>query len=391
MTTLTIFFSSNYYSYLDLTTPYIYKRKKETDLISDLREPDPVRFFSAMPPTSFYIPGIPNIPDIDTESFIMEGPGSGYFLDDEIYTKNSGIFQWNETTLSQEWEDNISLTLDIIKLNRNSKSIKCPADQATFEKEHISLNWVTAKYENSLTVDFRDPHLLLKTPTKINLVGWSRGAISCHMLANAMLQDNELKNIPINILALDPVIDPRHAKDHQTKLGSNVKEYVGLYARDERSSEIPCVIPDTDTGTKIHIYPIAGRHTTLVGHAETDGANGPGKFSEPHDLAFSLALRCLYRWASPEVASLIVRNSKHTNMSYYGTQTLEKIKNDYNSYVVMRNTTYSGSSKDIKGEREIYLNGEYTNFTAAQGSRFTPSMGLAKGHILDMSYFSDIT
>jgi hypothetical protein len=321
----------------------------------------------------------------------MEGPGSGYFLDDEIYTKNPGVFQWSEPTFSQEWENNISLTLDIIKSNKSSKSVKFPADQESLEKEHISLNWITAKYENAFTIDFREPDSLLKTPAQINLIGWSRGAISCHMLANAMLQDNELKNIPINILALDPVIDPRHAKDHQTKLGNNVKEYVGLYARDERSSEITCVIPDTDTGTKIHIYPIAGRHTTLVGHAATDGANGPGKFSEPNDLAFSLALRCLYRWASPEVASLIERNSKHTNMSYEGTQILEKIKTDYNSYVVMRNTTYSGSSKDIKGEREIYLNGEYTNFTAAQGSRFTPSMGLAKGHILDMSYFSDIT
>lgn len=33
-------------------------------------------------------------------------------------------------------------------------------------------------------------------PTQVNLVGWSRGGISCHMLANAMLNDSALKMYP---------------------------------------------------------------------------------------------------------------------------------------------------------------------------------------------------
>ena len=31
-------------------------------------------------------------------------------------------------------------------------------------------------------------------PTAVNLVGWSRGGVSCHMMAHAMAHDPELKN-----------------------------------------------------------------------------------------------------------------------------------------------------------------------------------------------------
>lgn len=46
-------------------------------------------------------------------------------------------------------------------------------------------------------------------PTQVNLIGqvWSRGGITCHMLANAMLKIL-LKDIPVNIFAIDPVPGP---------------------------------------------------------------------------------------------------------------------------------------------------------------------------------------
>ena len=55
------------------------------------------------------------------------------------------------------------------------------------------------------------------------------------------------------------------------KLESNVKEYIAFYARDERSKGFSCVIPQTATGTKTSIYPMAGRHATLAGNATALG------------------------------------------------------------------------------------------------------------------------
>lgn len=72
-------------------------------------------------------------------------------------------------------------------------------------------------------------------PTRVNLLGWSRGGISCHMLANAMSRDAALKHIPVNIFAIDPVPGIGNFQENRVKLESNVKEYIAFYARDERS------------------------------------------------------------------------------------------------------------------------------------------------------------
>jgi hypothetical protein len=82
------------------------------------------------------------------------------------------------------------------------------------------------------------------------------------MLANAMFNDSALKSIPVKILAIDPVPGIGNFQEHRVKLNSNVKEYVGFYARDERSKGFSCVIPQTATGTRTHIFPIPGRHAT---------------------------------------------------------------------------------------------------------------------------------
>jgi hypothetical protein len=41
--------------------------------------------------------------------------------------------------------------------------------------------------------------------TEIILVGWSRGAVTCHMMANKLFQDTLTSHIPVSIFAVDPV------------------------------------------------------------------------------------------------------------------------------------------------------------------------------------------
>ncbi len=41
--------------------------------------------------------------------------------------------------------------------------------------------------------------------TKVNMIGWSRGGVTCFELANRMFADPDLRHIPVNIFACDPV------------------------------------------------------------------------------------------------------------------------------------------------------------------------------------------
>ncbi|MGK4456171.1 hypothetical protein ACSMDT_00155, partial [Raoultella ornithinolytica] len=79
-------------------------------------------------------------------------------------------------------------------------------------------------------------------------------------------------------------------------LGSNVKEYVAFYARHERSKGFSCVIPQTDSATKVHIYPMSGRHATLVGNASANGNSGEKVVHEPGTIVRHFAEVCLQRW-----------------------------------------------------------------------------------------------
>lgn len=62
--------------------------------------------------------------------------------------------------------------------------------------------------------------------TTVNMAGWSRGAVTCHMLAHALAKDPVTAGINVNIFAVDPVAGPGHASaaDKHT-LARNVLRY----------------------------------------------------------------------------------------------------------------------------------------------------------------------
>ena len=115
----------------------------------------------------------------------------------------------------------------------------------------------------------------------VNMVGWSRGGITCHILANMISEANNLKNVQINIFTIDPVPGPDnfiYSYKDKASIPSNVKNYMAVYARDERSKSfgpmIPYIVSDS---TKVKYIPFPGNHTTVVGNNTPNGEKNTGK------------------------------------------------------------------------------------------------------------------
>jgi len=100
-------------------------------------------------------------------------------------------------------------------------------------------------------------------PEVINLAGWSRGGVTCHMIANALYQDPELRNIPVNIFAVDPV--PGGFGSHgaeRTDVQSNVANYRAVIAiHDRKLAFRPVQIEPLGTHK---LYDMPGVHDTAV-------------------------------------------------------------------------------------------------------------------------------
>ena len=132
-------------------------------------------------------------------------------------------------------------------------------------------------------------------PEVVNLVGWSRGAVTANMVANAMLKDPLLSHLSVNIAAFDPVPGESQLKDHPTSpdvdfnkhhknpditiTGSNVKKYLGIYARDDRSSAFVPMVPITHPETAVELILVPGDHGTGAGRVryltEIENETGP--------------------------------------------------------------------------------------------------------------------
>jgi hypothetical protein len=138
----------------------------------------------------------------------------------------------------------------------------------------------------------------------VNVIGWSRGGVTCHMFANALAQDEDLAAMPVNIFACDPVPGSGQFQTHRTDLtGANVQNYVAVYADDERSRGFSPVLPSLPTNTRRFITTIPGRHGTLVGNASIDGNSGQGAdgingITGPGRVTRDLAERFLTRWGT---------------------------------------------------------------------------------------------
>ncbi len=333
------------------------------------------------------------------EWIVIDGPGSGNLQADEMFTASGNHLQLTGTALGSGWEENVTHALNIMKgtftwqrtklTEENYNQLQKAGVPIEEVKATGSWYWRTYDYGTRKVTQQQLQEQIIKTfrkdgiiPTQVNLVGWSRGGISCHMLANAMRNDSTLKNVPVNIFAVDPVPGLLNFQDNRVKLGSNVKEYVAFYARDERSLGFACVVPEFDKATKVNIYPLPGRHATLVGNAAADGNQGAKVYAEPGQIVRHFAETCLTRWGVRLEKKLDLAADQINNL-------LTKMKNDLSAYITMRRTVYTTPTQ-IAGERSITKGSKEINFTAASSASYAPEPGLATEHIPNNDYFKDI-
>lgn len=113
---------------------------------------------------------------------------------------------------------------------------------------------------------------------KIVLAGWSRGAVTCHMIANALSKNKNMANIPVSIFAFDPVIggNPNMGKILGADLGffygdknrnsvpKNVKRYFAIYAGHEARYHYKPVQFKKENFSHFDAIVMPGAHKTMV-------------------------------------------------------------------------------------------------------------------------------
>jgi hypothetical protein len=322
---------------------------------------------------------------------VVDGPASGNLQADELFTQTYD-YGLSGTLFGKGWEENVQHALNIIKGKCDwQRQELTEADYLRLKAAGIPIEdvavedswfWRTYSYGQRSVTQQQLQEQIIRTfrtggviPTQINLLGWSRGGVSCHMLANALFKDSALKHIPVNIFAIDPVPGVGNFQEDKATLAANVKEYVAFYARDERSKGFACVIPSTAAGTKISIYPMAGRHATLVGNATSTGDLPAGADDlkvacEPGRIVRHLAEACLKRWGTPLTKTLNLSEADLKNL-------LAGIARNEATYQQMHNLSYTYFTELDQGERYVSLGSDGMPFSAVKGSPFTPPAGLA--------------
>lgn len=111
-------------------------------------------------------------------------------------------------------------------------------------------------------------------PQTINMIGWSRGAVTCLKIANALwdpsTREGFLRDIAVNIFAIDPVAGGGAGVVQDTRLVTpNVKNYIGTLAQDEQrggfgpqdADRIHILDPES---SNVVLLPFPGKHNTQV-------------------------------------------------------------------------------------------------------------------------------
>ena len=98
---------------------------------------------------------------------------------------------------------------------------------------------------------------------QITFVCHSRGAIQAFMLSNKLANNNKLKNIGINIIALDPVAGPIIPK-HSKYLKDNIKNLDIFLASECRVPFMTGIIPKISEKTKLNIQKLPTSHNGIV-------------------------------------------------------------------------------------------------------------------------------
>jgi len=139
-------------------------------------------------------------------------------------------------------------------------------------------------------------------PRAINMVGWSRGAITCFMIAHALNENPRTKAIAVNIFVFDPIPGPGNFDDpDKVTLPDNVKKYAAIVQQDERRKIFKPVLIDADQapGIRTRFYYMPGGHSTAVFRTKNEvgliGAFLAHRFLEKHGTRLNNPIRLTAR------------------------------------------------------------------------------------------------
>ncbi|MCY3004083.1 MAG: hypothetical protein NTV21_19985 [Planctomycetota bacterium] len=130
-----------------------------------------------------------------------------------------------------------------------------------------------------------------RVPEAINMVGWSRGAVTCIRQASELWRDGTLglSSIPIHIFAVDPVAGASADLERQGSiLYPNVHDFIACLAQGERRSTFAPKSP-----TKLKVASPSQTHTAFLNfpgiHSDVAKLSG-----EPGIITFDLCARFLH-------------------------------------------------------------------------------------------------
>lgn len=208
---------------------------------------------------------------------------------------------------------------------RTAKKIKETGKQHDFRKPKSVVSEIQNMHGTGVSgnvlgaANFIENKLQSKSYSAINMIGWSRGAVTCIMLAHYLQEKNIVKQSIVNIFAIDPVPGGEHfdkndlgdigLKGTAKELPTIVKKYssiimmnivkwknlqpnnklvnrkgepVGL--RFKKDKNFPNVVPSWPAGSGNNdnnrkIYPLPGNHSDAVRLSDTGtGVNRVGYY-----------------------------------------------------------------------------------------------------------------
>lgn len=252
----------------------------------------------------------------------IDGPGSGNLQDHMLWTKPGAHSSATGNALGYGLQVNVRHAMAVIK-NKidDSDDTGLYSDDIIYDEFGTEIDRVVAPIKSHGKKFGREGALSAITPqllqqqirsmaekkrnqplTQVNLVGWSRGAVTGIAIANAIANDPECSHIRVNIFAVDPV-PGAYAETiswQKTEIPACVNEYFGVYARDEVSVGFNPVIPKRKSSkTKLTLLPLPGMHASVAGNSHVDknskidsifNLQGPGRISR------YWAEKCLVKW-----------------------------------------------------------------------------------------------
>ena len=156
-----------------------------------------------------------------------DGPGSGGYQNKLLWTKMSGYTDTRCVVTGAGMDENVRHPVAMIKNNFDPSLYQKGAriHKHGMKKVGLMRTLTPTSSLSSITPQLLQQEIIRRgrrgqapplteehigkpaskgrplTVTRVNLIGWSRGAVTCLMIANAIAEDSDIKKLPLNIFA----------------------------------------------------------------------------------------------------------------------------------------------------------------------------------------------